>query len=51
MWQWHCARFVKDGAAIDIVDRFLTTAFAHGRHDQRVAKIAAMEKEEGRAGK
>jgi ribose 5-phosphate isomerase B len=44
------ARIVKEGQAMDIVDRFLTTAFAHGRHDQRVAKIAEMEKEE-KAGK
>jgi ribose 5-phosphate isomerase B len=44
------ARIVKEGPAMEIVDRFLTTAFAHGRHDQRVAKIAAMEKEE-KAGK
>jgi ribose 5-phosphate isomerase B len=44
------ARIVKEGPAMDIVDRFLGTAFAHGRHDQRVAKIAAIEKEE-KAGK
>jgi ribose 5-phosphate isomerase B len=45
------ARIVKEGAATDIVDRFLGTAFAHGRHDLRVAKIAAIEKEEAKAGK
>jgi ribose 5-phosphate isomerase B len=44
------ARIVKEGPAMDIVDRFLGTAFAHGRHDLRVAKIAAIEKEE-KAGK
>jgi ribose 5-phosphate isomerase B len=45
------ARIVKEAPAMDIVDRFLTTAFAHGRHDLRVAKIAAIEREEGRATK
>ncbi|MCU1284908.1 MAG: rpiB [Acidobacteriales bacterium] len=40
------ARIVKETLAIDIVERFLNTAFAHGRHDQRVAKIAKIEKEE-----
>jgi ribose 5-phosphate isomerase B len=44
------ARIVKEGPAMDIVDRFLGTAFAHGRHDLRVAKIAAIERAE-KAGK
>jgi ribose 5-phosphate isomerase B len=40
------ARILKETPAIDIVERFLNTAFAHGRHDQRIAKIAKIEKEE-----
>jgi ribose 5-phosphate isomerase B len=44
------ARIVKEGLAMEIVDKFLGTAFAHGRHDLRVAKIAAIEKAE-KAGK
>jgi ribose 5-phosphate isomerase B len=43
------ARIVKEGPAIEIVDRFLGTAFAHGRHDLRIAKITKIEKEECKA--
>jgi ribose 5-phosphate isomerase B len=38
------ARMLKEEDALKIVDTFLNTAFAHGRHDARVAKIAALEK-------
>ncbi|MEO5936901.1 MAG: RpiB/LacA/LacB family sugar-phosphate isomerase, partial [Terriglobales bacterium] len=43
------ARLVKDDQAIKIVDTFLKSSFAHGRHEQRVAKIEMIEREEARA--
>jgi ribose 5-phosphate isomerase B len=43
------ARILKDDAAIEIVDKFLGTPFAHGRHEKRVQKIAEIEKEEAKA--
>jgi ribose 5-phosphate isomerase B len=38
------ARFLKDEDAFQIVDTFLNTEFAHGRHDARVEKIKQLEK-------
>jgi ribose 5-phosphate isomerase RpiB len=32
-----------------VLDRFLSTAFAHGRHAQRIQKIAEMERSEAGA--
>ena len=43
------ARILKEDAAITIVDKFLTTAFSHGRHIQRVEKIAKVEQAENHA--
>lgn len=40
------ARIVDEAKALKIVDTFLKTGFAAGRHAQRVAKIAELEKEE-----
>ncbi len=40
------ARLLKEDAAINIVNKFLTTAFAHGRHENRIKKIAELEKKE-----
>ncbi len=40
------ARVVREADAIKIVDAFLNTPFAGGRHERRVEKIALMEKEE-----
>ena len=40
------ARILKEGKALKIVDIFLNTAFAGGRHERRVEKIAKIEKEE-----
>ncbi len=37
------ARVIGQGEAVDIVEAFLTTAFAHGRHARRLEKIAAAE--------
>jgi ribose 5-phosphate isomerase B len=42
------ARLVDEAKARDIVHTFLKTAFAAGRHERRVEKIAQIEKEEGR---
>jgi ribose 5-phosphate isomerase B len=42
------ARIVKEGEALRIVDTWLATAFAGGRHERRVEKIAAVEREEPR---
>jgi ribose 5-phosphate isomerase B len=39
------ARAVPEDEAYKIVDTFLKTAFAGGRHEQRVQKIAQIEKE------
>jgi ribose 5-phosphate isomerase B len=44
------ARIINTDEAFRIVDKWLTTQFAGGRHEQRVEKIMAMEKEEGAAG-
>ena len=40
------SRILDDAKAFSIVDIFLKTAFAGGRHQQRVDKIAAIEREE-----
>jgi ribose 5-phosphate isomerase B len=40
------ARIVKPEEALQIVDKWLATPFAGGRHERRVEKIAAIEKEE-----
>ena len=39
------ARIVKEEDAVRIVDRWLATPFAGGRHERRVEKMAAMERE------
>ena len=41
-------RFTAPLYALDLVNIFLETAFDGGRHERRVAKMAAMETEEGR---
>lgn len=43
------ARIVKAEEALRIVDKWLATQFAGGRHERRVEKIAAIEKEENTA--
>jgi ribose 5-phosphate isomerase B len=40
------ARILKEEDALRIVDKWLATAFAGGRHERRVEKIAALEKEQ-----
>jgi RpiB/LacA/LacB family sugar-phosphate isomerase len=40
------ARLVSEAEALAIVDTWLTTPFEGGRHEQRLAKIAALEAEE-----
>lgn len=45
------ARLVKEDQAVKLVDTFLKSSFAHGRHEQRVAKIEMIERDEGRASK
>ena len=42
------ARFMDEKKAEEIVNKFLHTSFAGGRHERRVEKIAEVEKEEGR---
>jgi ribose 5-phosphate isomerase B len=37
------ARILQQDLANTIVDKFLATSFAHGRHSQRVEKITAVE--------
>ena len=44
------ARIVKPDAAFRIVDAWLAAQFAGGRHERRVEKIMAIEKEEDAAG-
>ncbi|HEY2361792.1 MAG TPA: ribose 5-phosphate isomerase B [Candidatus Angelobacter sp.] len=44
------ARILKPDQAFAIVDKWLTTQFAGGRHERRVEKIMAIEKEEDDAG-
>jgi ribose 5-phosphate isomerase B len=41
------ARLVKENDAMKIVDTFLNTKFAGGRHERRVEKIAELEQKEG----
>jgi ribose 5-phosphate isomerase B len=40
------ARILKPEEAIEIVDTWLATAFAGGRHQRRVEKMAAIQKED-----
>src|SRR5262249_30882239 len=40
------ARILKPDDALHIVDKWLAAQFAGGRHERRVEKIAAIEKEE-----
>ena len=40
------ARILKEDTAFRIVDKWLSTQFAGGRHERRVEKITAIEKEE-----
>ena len=42
------ARVVKEDDALRIVDKWLATQFAGGRHERRVEKISEIEKKEGR---
>ena len=42
------ARVLDEGTALNIVDRWLETPFLGGRHQRRVDKIMAIEKEETR---
>jgi ribose 5-phosphate isomerase B len=44
------ARIISSDEAFRIVDKWLTTQFAGGRHERRVEKIMAIEKEEDAAG-
>jgi ribose 5-phosphate isomerase B len=44
------ARIITADDALRIVDKWLTTPFAGGRHERRVEKIMAIEKEEDAAG-
>ena len=44
------ARIINVDAAFRIVDTWLTTQFAGGRHERRVEKIMAIEKKEDAAG-
>jgi ribose 5-phosphate isomerase B len=44
------ARIITADEAFRIVDKWLTTQFAGGRHERRVEKIMAIEKEEDAAG-
>jgi ribose 5-phosphate isomerase B len=40
------ARILKEDETLQIVDQWLATPFAGGRHERRVEKIAAVEREE-----
>ena len=40
------ARILKEDEALRIVDKWLATSFAGGRHQRRVEKIAAMESDQ-----
>jgi ribose 5-phosphate isomerase B len=40
------ARLVSETEALSIVDAWLATSFEGGRHEGRVAKIAALERQE-----
>jgi ribose 5-phosphate isomerase B len=44
------ARIINADTAFRIVDKWLTAQFAGGRHERRVEKIMAIEKEEDAAG-
>src|SRR5258708_5740837 len=44
------ARIISADEAFRIVDKWLATPFAGGRHERRVEKITAIEKEEDAAG-
>jgi ribose 5-phosphate isomerase B len=44
------ARIITSDEAFRIVDKWLTTQFAGGRHERRVEKIMAIEKEGDAAG-
>jgi ribose 5-phosphate isomerase B len=44
------ARIITPDEAFRIVDKWLTTQFAGGRHERRVEKIMAIEKEQDAAG-
>jgi ribose 5-phosphate isomerase B len=44
------ARIITADEAFHIVDKWLATTFAGGRHERRVEKIMAIEKEEDAAG-
>ena len=44
------ARIISADEAFRIVDKWLATTFAGGRHERRVEKIMAIEKEEDAAG-
>jgi len=44
------ARIINADEAFHIVDKWLATTFAGGRHERRVEKIMAIEKEEDAAG-
>ncbi len=43
------ARFLDEAKAMTIVDKFLATPFAGGRHQRRVDKIIELEREEMQA--
>ena len=45
------ARILQTEEALRIVDKWLATPFAGGRHERRVEKITALEKEEAAAAK
>lgn len=45
------ARILDEPAALKIVDKWLNTQFAGGRHQRRIEKIAAIEQEEAKATK
>jgi ribose 5-phosphate isomerase B len=44
------ARILNPELAVRIVDKWLATSFAGGRHERRVEKIAAIEREEDSSG-
>ena len=44
------ARILDEKTAFGIVDKWLATSFAGGRHERRVEKITALEKDEDKAG-
>jgi ribose 5-phosphate isomerase B len=43
------ARLLREEQAVKVLDAFLKSSFAHGRHKQRLDKIAEIEKEEAKA--